>query len=382
MTAEYPANRNDEHPSVLVAGFSTRHIASSAHRAGYRVYAVDHFCDQDLFWNTEDRTNFEELEELPLAIATMEKRHAPGGFVPASGAEAIGSETPVLGTPPQKVLPFLDKLEIQRFFEKNGIPVPPELPQGTFPAMLKPRIASGGWRNAIVRSPAEEDRWKELFPGMPFLRQDIVGGVPSSVSLVADGRKARAVAVNEQLLRGAGEASFGFCGSITPSDHPLADLMVNYAEKAAGRSGCIGSVGIDFVAGDDEVYAIEINPRFQGTLDTVEASISENLFSLHMNACRGSIPEGKPPARRYAMRRILFAEQDLTVRSDPAPLAPMISDIPWPGTRFRPGEAVVSVHATGPDRTTALAALDRNMNTVRQYMAEWANGGNSRKSGD
>ena len=382
MTTEHRIHPDDSHPSILVAGFSTRHIASSAHRAGYRVYAVDHFCDQDLVWHTRDRMNFEELEELPQAVAAMERMHDPGGFVPASGAEAIRPTSPVLGTPPERVLPFLDKLEIQRFFEENGIPVPALLPPGTYPAMLKPRVASGGWRNTIVRSLAEEERWQGSFPGMPFVRQEIVHGVPSSVSLVADGRRARAIAVNEQLLRASDEASFGFCGSITPSDHPLADRMVRCAEKAAGRSGCIGSVGIDFVAGDDEVYAIEINPRFQGTLDTVEAAISENLFSLHVDACRGVIPEKMPTAGRYAARRILFAECDLTVRSDLAPLAPVVSDIPWPGSRFGPGEAVVSVHGNGPDREAALAVLHRNMNTVRQYMAEWANGGNSRKSSD
>jgi predicted ATP-grasp superfamily ATP-dependent carboligase len=156
--------------------------------------------------------------------------------------------------------------------------------------------------------------------------------------------------------------------------------MVKCAEKAAGRSGCIGSVGIDFVAGDDEVYAIEINPRFQGTLDTVEAAISKNLFLLHVDACRGVIPGEMPPAGQYAARRILFAECHLTVLSDLAPLVPVVSDIPWPGETFGPGEAVVSVHGNGPDRKAALAALDRNMNTVRQYMAGWANGGNSRKS--
>ncbi|MFA5255043.1 MAG: ATP-dependent carboligase, partial [Methanoregula sp.] len=49
---------------VLVAGFATRHVAQSAARAGYEVCAVDHFCDQDLFWCTEDRLKFGELDEL------------------------------------------------------------------------------------------------------------------------------------------------------------------------------------------------------------------------------------------------------------------------------------------------------------------------------
>ena len=50
-------------PSVLVAGYTTRHVAKSAARAGYDVYAVDHFCDQDLLWCTKDVMAFDELDE-------------------------------------------------------------------------------------------------------------------------------------------------------------------------------------------------------------------------------------------------------------------------------------------------------------------------------
>ena len=53
---------------VLVAGFSTRHVAQSAARAGYEVCAVDHFCDQDLSWFTTDREKFDDLDDLPDAI--------------------------------------------------------------------------------------------------------------------------------------------------------------------------------------------------------------------------------------------------------------------------------------------------------------------------
>ena len=53
---------------VLVAGFSTRHVAQSAARFGDEVCAVDHFCDQDLSWYTTDQEKFSELADLPDAI--------------------------------------------------------------------------------------------------------------------------------------------------------------------------------------------------------------------------------------------------------------------------------------------------------------------------
>ncbi|MDD3137223.1 MAG: ATP-dependent carboligase, partial [Methanoregula sp.] len=66
---------------VLVAGFSTRHVAQSAARAGYEVCAVDHFCDQDLAWYTREHEKFDELDELPDAISRLAQRYAFDGIV-------------------------------------------------------------------------------------------------------------------------------------------------------------------------------------------------------------------------------------------------------------------------------------------------------------
>ncbi len=74
---------------VLVAGFSTRHVAQSAARAGYEVCAVDHFCDQDLFWYTTDREKFSDLADLPDAIQEICRRHTFDLVIVTSGAEDL-----------------------------------------------------------------------------------------------------------------------------------------------------------------------------------------------------------------------------------------------------------------------------------------------------
>ena len=53
---------------VLIAGFTTRHVARSASAAGYTVYSVDHFCDRDLSAYVKDCSRFEDLASLPGAI--------------------------------------------------------------------------------------------------------------------------------------------------------------------------------------------------------------------------------------------------------------------------------------------------------------------------
>ena len=353
---------------VLVAGFATRHVAQSARNAGYSVCAVDHFCDQDLAWCTEDREKFEELEDLPDAIDRIARRHSFDLFVPTSGAEDLPVAIPLCGTPRERIAPFLDKLGTQQFFESHAVPAPRLLPEEEFPAMVKPRRGAGGWRNAIIRTREEMRAWEDLYPGVPFIRQELVEGISASVCCMADGTRARAIAANEQFLRGSGESAFGFCGSVTPFVHPLAGRMAEIAEKIAAASGCTGTLGIDFVVGESGAYAIEVNPRFQGTVETVEAATGTNLFGLHADACRGVLPASMPRPLRFAARSILFADHDMTLTSDLAPLREFVVDIPWPGTFFEAGQAIVSVSAQGPDRETVIALLDKHITTVRQYM--------------
>ena len=353
---------------VLVAGFATRHVVQSAFHAGYEVCAVDHFCDQDLFWYTKDRIRFEDLADLPDAVDEMCRRHAFDMLIVTSGAEELPSSIPLCGTPRQKVARFLDKLDIQHFFEATGVTVPRLLECGEFPAMIKPRRGAGGWRNAIVNTAAEQKAWERLNPDADYIRQEMIDGIPASVCCVADGKQARAIATNEQILRGGEESSFGFCGSVTPFNHPLSKPMMKMAEQIAAASGCIGTIGIDFVVGDKMPYAIEINPRFQGTVDTVERAHDCNLFQYHVDACAGTLPPSSPLMKQVAVRSILFADRDITIKDDLKHLKSCIADIPHPNAFFEAGQALVSVYGWGTTREAAFSLLDKHISTVKQYI--------------
>ncbi|OPY35912.1 MAG: carbamoyl phosphate synthase-like protein [Methanoregula sp. PtaU1.Bin051] len=352
---------------VLIAGFATRHVAQSAYRAGYEVCAVDHFCDQDLNWYTKDRIKFEELDDLAPAVEEMSSRHRFDMLVVTSGAEDLQSAISLCGTPPGRVLRFLDKLATQQFFEDIPVSVPRLAGEGEYPYIIKPRRGAGGWRNAIIRNGDELTAWENLYDAVPYIRQQIVSGVPASVCCVTDGTRARAIASNEQILRGEGGSGFGFCGSITPYSGPQAGAMITLAEKIAAASGCTGTIGIDFILGD-EIYAIEVNPRFQATVDTVEMATGCNLFTLHTGACNGILPGTLPLSGQYAARKILFADRDMTIAGDLKELSPVISDIPWPGTELEKDQAITSVYGWGRTRSEALGVLDKNITSVQQYL--------------
>jgi hypothetical protein len=58
----------------------------------------------------------------------------------------------------------------------------------------------------------------------------------------------------------------------------------------------------------------------------------------------------------------------MVLAADLQGLAPVVADIPWPGTFFEDGQAIVSVFGSGNSRNEALSVLDKNIMTVRQYM--------------
>ena len=354
---------------ILLIGFATRHVASSAVRAGLEVYAIDHFCDLDLRQITVACASFQELYEIPDLARRFCAQYPIDAVITTSGAEDLSDlPIPILGTSPDIAGRFLNKALTQEFFEEHGFPVPARVPRGVFPAMIKPCKGSGGWRNALVSGEEEIDEWEALFPGEPYLLQEVAPGIPASVCCVTNGRSARSIAVNLQILRGSKEARFGFCGSVTPFRHPLAGKMRDMAEAIAAASGCQGIIGIDFLVTEDRVIPIEVNPRFVATLDTIERATGCNLVTIHLDAFEGKLPVSLPDNDHFCIRQILFAPHEITISSDLSHLMPSVADIPVPPTSFEAGDAVISVYGEGSDEASARSVLDKTIKVVSQYI--------------
>jgi predicted ATP-grasp superfamily ATP-dependent carboligase len=378
----------DNHPlspkncRLLVAGFSTRHVAASACRAGYTVYAVDSFCDKDLYAYVKDARTFTKCDELQDLIALSCREWDIDAILVTSGAETITvSEAPVIGTSAKNAKQFCDKQQVQHFFEKNGFPTPAKINPESFGEtgigtwMLKPCHGAGGWRNRRVFSRQDIDNWTEEFEE-PFILQEFVTGIPASVCCVTTGKKAQALAVNGQITRDDPVLEFGFAGSYTPFIHPCTERMITLAEKIALVSGCIGVIGIDFIVGESHVWAIEINPRFQATLETVERATGLNIVQTHIDAYNEIIPLTRPTSHQVSIRKILFADREFTwpqnTKSEklknPGEDLTRFSDIPQPGTIFEPGHAMISVYGLGADLKTATSDLHTSITTVLQYI--------------
>ena len=128
------------------------------------------------------------------------------------------------------------------------------------------------------------------------MMQRYVRGVPASVSLLADGRRSVAPALNAQRMSTA--SGFSYRGGRTPFDHPLAAEAVDAAIRTcAALPGLRGYVGIDLVLTDAGPVVIEVNPRLTTAYLGVRAVLDENVAAMAMAACEGTLPD-QPIARR------------------------------------------------------------------------------------
>jgi predicted ATP-grasp superfamily ATP-dependent carboligase len=139
------------------------------------------------------------------------------------------------------------------------------------------------------------------------------------------------------------------------------------AEDIVSELGLMGSNGVDFLLTKRGPVVVEVNPRFQGSLDAVELSTGINIFKAHVEAFSGILPE-KPLPRKVAGRAILFAQRSVKIGDE---LTGRIKDIDWitdvprPGTEINKNDPVASVLAIGKDREEVLLLLIERTDMLR-----------------
>jgi predicted ATP-grasp superfamily ATP-dependent carboligase len=379
--------------NILVIGFDTRNIVCSAKRAGYTVCSIDAFRDQDLRGCANASALLEcrepgELRKLDPARLLGQTEGFGLDFdalVPGSGLECLDYRNfpyPVLASSPKAVKEASDKRRLAKRLEALGIPHPacysPEEPDAIeFPVMLKPVAGGGGIFNRVARNREEFRGVLEEFSHLDptgetdIMVQEFLEGTPASVSLLATEKEAVSLAVNEQLIGvpWLSRMPFAYCGNVTPFRTEHAGEMEKLAEELVLEFGLLGSNGVDFLLTEKGPVVLEINPRFQGSLDTVERATDLNLFEAHVNCFRGEVPE-KPAAKRFAARGVLYSDRELFIDRT---LMDVIhgeksADIPCPGSVAEPDGPLTSLFACAPIREEALDALKAGAERIKAFI--------------
>lgn len=338
---------------ILVVGTNVRNVAESARKAGYDVIALTKYVDEDLKIYAYRTIKIEGGREWVKNKVEKIAEEEGASVVLSTGYEDLDVKSEVLGTQPKEAAKVRDKLKFYRTLEKAGISFP-EILNDEKGSICKPRFGGGGERTLVSRKPQQGDDGEYIF-------QRYIKGIPCSVSLIA-GKEITPIALNE-ILAGWKEMNaydFRYSGNITPfTIKEKKKELIKLAVETAELFNLSGSIGVDFVLAD-KPYVLEINPRFQGSLDSIEWSCDTNIFRLHMLGVEGRRIEA-PKIKRYAARTILFADRDIKIRSLNLIGNPLFADIPPPGF-YREEEPLISILAAAYSREEVIRrVVERKM---------------------
>jgi len=175
--------------TLLVIGLDVVSLAASAMRAGYQIYAVDYFGDQDLKRVCRESRSIitqragqtcgrlgKDFDPKALIRLTegLLKRHTIDAALLSSGLEdsptalsELNDLVPVLGNPPNVIEKVRDKIEFFQELKRLGIPYPEtataeDLGEASkkskdtgYPVVVKPSRGFGGAGIRKARNPQE-----------------------------------------------------------------------------------------------------------------------------------------------------------------------------------------------------------------------------------
>jgi len=395
--------------NVLVIGIDVVSLASSARKAGYQVYAVDYFGDQDLKHLCHKTRSIikqragENCGQLNTDFSPEDLIHLTKDLLKSSDIDAallssgledspevlfqLNDLVPILGNSPDVIQKVRNKTEFFQELERLGIAYPGTVAAESFdearekskdigfPVVVKPFRGFGG---AGVREARNVQELKQAFRDASLfdnkvLIQEYISGTPASASSMSFTDKAVVLTLNEQLL-GMHEVGqrepFGYCGNVVPLSVKTAirDACKNVVEKAVLHFGLVGSNGVDLVVSEEGVpYVIEVNPRFQGTLECVEHVLGTNIVRAHVEACvQGILPTIVRKTLSFCVRLILFAPQ----RSIVPDLSTFngVRDIPLPRVIIEKGEPICSIVVEGTSRDSSLRKAEKLTESVLKLL--------------
>ncbi|GGD36405.1 ATP-grasp domain-containing protein [Aureimonas glaciei] len=366
---------------LLIATFSGRSLAASAHAAGYRPLVADLFADNDLRDLVADfrtvRGDFVsgfDGEELLAALESLSVGREPVGVVCGPGFEdrpelldAIAKRWRLIGNTGDTVRRLKDPLGFAALCRELGIRHPEtqtERPIADEDAWLSKRAGAAGGLHIgpLADRPPSPDRYY----------QRVVQGDRRSALFVAAGGKAEILGLSEQWPSPSPTEPYrygGACGPVTVAKAHADGMRRAIEAIAAAVPDLVGLGSADFLlpAGEDAVL-LEINPRSGASMDVFERP-GHPLLRLHIDACDGRLPGADGALPTAPVRAAGFAYLDVeTVTVGPVDWPDFVSDRPMPGTVIHFGEPLCTLKADGPDADTAIALFAARLSAMKSLI--------------
>jgi predicted ATP-grasp superfamily ATP-dependent carboligase len=347
----------------LLCSLSGRGLVKAAQRAGRRATCIDAFGDLDT------RTLADAWAHAPMADACSFEPHAllaaaaglcpPAdcrGLIYGSGFESqpavlaqLAAGRRLFGNPPEVLAQTGDPTRFFPLLRQLGIPHPtvrfsrPPHPRD----WLSKQSGACGGSHILPASTIGEH------PGRYFQRH--IQGQSGSLLFLANGREICPVGFNlplppppEAPNAWAWSGAARLAGRL-PSQ---GDALLVAAHRLTQALGLRGINGIDFILDQRGWKLLELNPRPTATLELWDIAPMPSLLKLHVQACRGRLPNSLPSLPGSLAVAVVYAGEHVTI---PAAFGwpDWCSDLPAAGSRIAPGEPICTVRAAGENNAVA-----------------------------
>ena len=371
---------------LAILGASSRAAAQSAARAGLAAYAIDLFADQDLAALCPAK----RIERYPADFLIAIERLPDIPWIYTGGLEnyprlieRLAKRRRLLGNQGQGLRLVRDPRELERVFRAAGFAIP----STNWNASAKP--LAGRWLVKRRRSSGGQSicfaHGGNLRLGRETYLQEYVSGTSASAVFVMASGRSVLLGTSRQITGRDWEwdPPFQYMGSVAPYEvhEPRAASLRAMGDLLAAEFGLAGLVGLDFVDDGNQLWAIEVNPRYTASVEVLERLTEAHFVAYHADACEsGRLPSSAPQPTRggYRGKAIVYAPQpciaglrfhDFIDKTNSAGGWPRIADIPRSGQAFERGHPIVTVYAEGESNQE----VDLKLRQLAKHVFQWMN---------
>lgn len=323
---------------LLLIGINTRSMLNSALKLNYEIYSTSYFSTSDM--PTIKNQKIILNEKYDESCGLFEDNFNSENILEISKdyIDEVDYIIPISGVSPsdfkkkdqKKILGTTDVESIEnkyKFYKKikNSILTPETFkikdiadafeinknyPETKF--ILKPLKGSGGYNINLLSEDIELNNEE-------YIIQEYIDGINLSSSILANKNNMQILTHSRLLtVNDISESnSFKYIGNILPLTKQsiitetkdikeITNKQEIICEELAKKFNLIGSNGIDYILNENGLYALEINPRLQGTYECIEKSFGINMLDAHIKTCQGQTIE-IPKAKYYSYKKIIYS---------------------------------------------------------------------------
>ncbi|TFF88836.1 MAG: ATP-grasp domain-containing protein [Promethearchaeota archaeon] len=379
--------------SVLVISVNARPLVASIDQSRFDVYAVDYWGDidlrdkvKDLFIIKDYEDYFQKLGMNDISFTDkvfyftkeMVKKHPEiSKIYIGSGLddrpdlwEKISNIREIIGNDFACIKKVRNRFKIYQILENCEIKAPrtavitreKELKKFCekvgFPVVIRSNISSGGGRGIFKINDGEEIKniWRSLGYNKKIndiIAQEFISGLDISVTSLNYKNNVHIISVNEQLI-GTKEVEapypFAYCGNIIPANlsKNLIKKVKTFSKQLLKRLDLRGINGMDLKINENDLYFMEINPRFPGTIEIIEMLTGYNIMDLHNKAYNGKIIPITLPEGKVGIKLIPYSKKRMIMKK--LARKPYYYDIPMERETIEKEDPILTIQIIGTNR--------------------------------